>query len=201
MNVSITTDFGELTAKLQGAPTRLQAAIDRGLQQSGKKLTSLVGDAINEKFRQRTGALRKAPEWALVDRGELAIFVRDLAYARVQEEGGTIQGKPWLAIPIEETARRFGITTRAGVRVRARDVKANPGQYGFESTFVAKGVIFGVPVDGKTVRGPGGRWNIVPIFALKSSVTIKGKHYLRDTVTNNTQVIIDQIAKELGQVT
>jgi hypothetical protein len=77
--------------------------------------------------------------------------------------------------------------------VFARDIRDNPGQFGFRGTFVAHGVIFGVPegFSGKRSRGLGGGrgWNIVPIAVLKRSVTIPARPFL--------QPVFEQIEREI----
>jgi hypothetical protein len=80
-------------------------------------------------------------------------------------------------------------------RASAHQVRDNPSAYGFKSTFIPKGkhVIMGVPL--------GASKTIVPLFALKPSVTIPGRHYLETTLTQNWSWIADRLEKITGEAT
>ena len=79
-------------------------------------------------------------------------------YARLLLLGGTVVPKTaqFLTIPLTAAKTASGVT-----RFRARDVIAAPERFGYTGTFFAKRVLFGR-------RGQ----EIVPLFALKSSVRI-----------------------------
>jgi hypothetical protein len=90
-------------------------------------------------------------------------------YGNIQEHGGTVLPKKgqFLAIPLPAMQTRNGVS-----RGSAGDVKANPAAYGFVGTFVRKSVIFGKMEDK----------SIIPLFALKKSVTLPARRYLELTL-------------------
>jgi len=123
-----------------------------------------------------------------------------LPYARQRDLGGTIKGKPWLAIPIRDNLKKYGhnIVTRSGTMgVSAGDINDSPLKYGFESTFIVKGksksplVVMGVPTGGE---------DAVPIFALRKSVTQRGYGYLKDTMRDHAHsYVIEALMEEFGE--
>jgi phage gpG-like protein len=88
----------------------------------------------------------------------------NLAYASIQEHGGTIVPKhvQFLTIPLEAAKTAAGVT-----RYTAREIIENPGIGGFTGTFFAKGILFGKAGS-----------SIEPLFALKSSVTLPARPFL-----------------------
>lgn len=108
-----------------------------------------------------------------------------LSYARIQEYGGVITPKhgQYLAIPLP------AVLTKAGV---ARFKPRQAEQFGYK-TFIAKHIIFGkqggtdsaASALGKSfpdIRGAASSASITPLFALKSSVTIPARPYMRPAV-------------------
>src|ERR1700678_971484 len=98
----------------------------------------------------------------------IARFGSNEDYAEIQEKGGTIHAKNAhnLTIPLEAF-----MTSRGDARGSAHGVIADPGGYGFDSTFFASGVLFGA-------RGTGDEREVTPLFALKPSVTLPARPYL-----------------------
>ena len=106
-------------------------------------------------------------------------------YGRIQELGGTISAKNAanLTIPIGEA-----LTAKGVARFTARDLIANPQQFGFDGTFVAKGVLFG------TIGRLTGQREIVPLFVLKPSVTLPPREPLASALAD----LADQIVAGIG---
>ena len=124
-----------------------------------------------QRMRTRSGRLRSSIRGVLrvKSNGDIEVGgsaggggARPVSYAAIQEEGGTVQGKPWLAIPLGPA------TTPAGV---ARYPRAGLDPTPMHSRKSKDGRLFLFPDDG----GP-------PRYRLVRSVTIRGKHYLRDAV-------------------
>ena len=72
------------------------------------------------------------------------------------------------------------LTGNGVARGTAAQVKANPVAFGFKATFIPKGhdVIMGVPLAAK-------HRTAIPLFALKPSVTIPGRHFIDATLDQN----------------
>jgi hypothetical protein len=162
-----------------GVETHLLGALARNMGNGG-----LIG--------VRTGDLRRAlkmqPPVVTTDGIEGSVYVdpAQVAYGAIQEEGGTVVPKTaqFLAIPLEAMQTGNGVA-----RGTARQVISEPGAFGFSGTFVAKGVIFGKE---------GG--DIIPLFALKSEVTLPGRHYLSETLTQEAAWIEDYADQTLGEL-
>lgn len=150
-----------------GAERVLHAALERaGLRGTREAKLSLTGSG-----KQRTGNLRSSirhavrpsmsgwAEVALVAGGSLG--PTEVAYARMQEEGGTVAPKraQYLSIPVGPLA-----LTPAGVS-RYPSPRAYPGELDFIPT--PRG---GVLVDHETGE---------LVYALVRQVTVKGRHYMR----------------------
>ncbi len=170
----------------------------------GKRLAALlerVGaqlhrDLVNEKLstggilEPRTGNLKRAVFHrveAVTDELQSVGLGADLGvapYARIQESGGTIRPtrSAHLAIPLPAMQTAKGVA-RAG----AAQVIGNPYAFGFDGTFTAKGVIFG--------KLPG---QIVPLFALKDSVTLPARAPFRTTLANRREWIMEQLGTVVG---
>ncbi len=204
MPVGIEIDSAGLEEKLRTSRARIEAALEFGLRESGKALEKKVQEAVRTKMKVRTGRLLGSIGYRMPSKTVLEIGVvtpvdgKVLAYAGVQEFGGTIKGKPWLAIPIQSRTKTNPVLAGGGTKgtsgaggINARDVKRNPGQFGFEGTFVrrrAKGtpIVFG--------KKPSGE--LVALYALRRSVTIKPKGYLIPTVKENLPVVQKFLQKQ-----
>jgi len=196
----ITVDLSSVLDRFEGIEERLEGTVAQSLQNVGLELERQIKVATP----YLSGRLRGSVGSEMVDDSSIEVGVirpKDgsvLKYAAIQEYGGTINGKPWLAIPLG------AMKTEAGVpRARAGTVKSSPGQFGFVSTFILPNrktkKRFGSPIIFGKRGGDGG---IVPLFVLKKSVTIEGKGYVTKTVDTHrrrlTDYIASQIAKALG---
>ena len=184
MRISVEVDAEALRLAMESLKGAITTGVAIGLDRAGQRIENDLKRAAPVK----SGRLRGSLGYRVNNGTELEVgsLTGDTAliYARQVEFGGTIVGKPWLAIPLSS------MKTKAGVGgIRARDVRASPSQFGYSGTFVAKGVVFG-KLPGKTKKG--GK-NIVPLFALKKSVDQKGRPYLIPTVERDLPMIADEI--------
>jgi len=184
MRISVEVDAEVLRLAMESLKGAITTGVAIGLDRAGQRIENDLKRAAPVK----SGRLRGSLGYRVNSGTELEVgsLTGDTAliYARQVEFGGTIVGKPWLAIPLST------MKTKAGVGgIRARDVRASPSQFGYSGTFVAKGVVFG-KLPGKTKKG--GK-NIVPLFALKKSVDQKGRPYLIPTVERDLPMVADEI--------
>lgn len=198
--MGVRIDIGSVVTRFTSVETRLREAVASSLQQVGLELER----QIKVSTPYLSGRLRGSIGNQMIGDSAVEVGVVHpedgsvLRYAAVQEYGGTIDGKPWLAIPLG------AMKTPAGIpRARAAYVRDHPGEFGFESTFVLPNrrstKQFGSPIVFGKRGGDGG---IVPLFVLKHSVTIKGKGYVTKTVDAHrrrlTAYISSNVAKALG---
>ncbi len=119
---------------------------------------------VKDTFRQRTGDFaRSISSEPLLESGE-EISGRtgsNLEYAEIQEEGGEIHAKNVrnLTIPLEAFMTGQGVA-----RGSARDLIANPEEFGYDGTFFSEGILFGKSGD-----------QAEPLFVLKPSVTLPAR--------------------------
>lgn len=180
---------------MTGVLLHLHAAVNRNIGPGG-----LVG--------RRTGNLARAlMELVTVTdegvTGELWPDPAKVAYGAIQEDGGTVipRHAKFLTIPLEAMLTGLGVA-----RGTARQVIESPQAFGYSGTFVAKGVIFGKL--GQTAKGNqhwrrgagGAQTTVIPLFALKSSVTIPGRHYLATTLIQEWAWIADYLETVTGDV-
>ena len=196
--IALTFDDGGLSVNLANAPqvttlqlqkfvtaveTHLLGAVARNMGNGG-----LIG--------VRTGDLRRAlkmqPPQVTTDGIEGSVYVdpAQVPYGGIQEEGGTVIPKTaqFLAIPLEAMQTGNGVA-----RGTAAQVRDEPGAFGFTGTFIAKGVIFGKAGTGKGA-------SIIPLFALKSSVILPGRHFMAETLTQEEAWIEDYAEQTLGEL-
>ena len=107
----------------------------------------------------------------------------NVPYARIHEFGGVIRPKrsKHLTIPINEALTPAGVP-----RYTARQLIASPGVGGFSSTFFAKKTIFGV----RSGRA-------IPVFALVDMVRIKEKRFMRISLAETQQTIIESFRRNI----
>ena len=107
----------------------------------------------------------------------------NVPYARIHEFGGVIRPKrsKHLTIPINEALTPAGVP-----RYTARRLISSPGIGGFERTFSAKKVIFGVR-----------RGRAIPVFALVDMVRIKEKRYMRISLAETQTTIIESFRRNV----
>lgn len=143
---------------------------ERGAQ-AVTRLTYALREEARKKYGEsglhvRTGALKSSIVALPIEREEHCITGKVVAgqklrYARIQEYGGTIKPKKakFLAIPLN------AVKTAAGV---ARFSPREAAAAGYPHTFVRSGVLFGKQGD-----------QVVPLFALRRSVTLPARPYMR----------------------
>lgn len=165
---------------------RQQAAV-RGLTRAAEalrthiKLRKLSGEPLHA----RTGQLRGSVSYRVETRtdGVLARIGPHVPYARIQEFGGTIRPRrgQFLTIPL-----RAAMTAAGATRFTARAIISSPSIGGFEGTFFRDHILFGK-------RGK----QAVPLFVLKRSVTIPARSYLRSSLRESRQAIINTVLGEI----
>jgi hypothetical protein len=181
----------QLEAKAKVGPTLLAA-----LERVGARLHR---DIVNEKLsgggilEPRTGNLKRAVFHRVEAVSDTLASVGlgfDLSiapYGRIQELGGVITPKigAALAIPLEAMQTAKGVA-----RGTAREVKDNPEAFGYTGTFIRKGVIFGrLSLYGKLTKDQArlAEGNIVPLFVLKTSVTLEAREPMQSTLANDAE--------------
>lgn len=140
-----------------------QAVVGLQYELQGSIRRQLSGSLL----KNRSGNLRNSfvPGSVSVEGASISGAVgSNLVYARIQNMGGQINPKNAqnLTIPLSAVMTASGVA-----RYSARDIISNPGAAGFTATFFRKGILFGK-------RGN----EIVPLFSLKKSVTLRGRHYI-----------------------
>lgn len=131
--------------------------------------------------------------------GELWPDEAKVAYGAIQEDGGTVIPKTsrFLTIPLEAMLTGVGVA-----RGTARQVIDEPEAFGFAGTFFAKGMLFG-RLGGRArgrQRGSSSQGSVIPLFALKTSVTIPGRHYLSTTLIQEWSWIADYLETVTGDI-
>lgn len=73
------------------------------------------GESPSNKLQRRSGALASSIRFRMVGRGfrSQGIGFTTSRYARIQELGGVVRGRPWLSIPLPDTLTSSGRTIRA----------------------------------------------------------------------------------------
>jgi hypothetical protein len=189
----------DLQVQLQQASATTQLAFQKAMRDitayAHRILAQNMGDGGF--IGVRTGMMRRAiKEEVTVDAsGMTGRVYLDPAMGRyfdIQETGGTIMptNAQFLTIPLAAMLTGSGVA-----RGTARDVFATPQAFGFQSTFIAHGVIFGVETGGAKALG-----TVVPLFALKASVTIPGTHYLQQTLDQILGWIQQRLEDATGEV-
>lgn len=178
INISVTQD-GSPADRLSGVRT----AAFEALRDWGPRLQRYVADTKITSggiLEPRTGNLRRSLFSRYEESGDQAVTTvgADLGvavYARIQEYGGTVTGQAHkLTIPVGEA-----LTDKGVARFTAPEVIANPQSFGFDSTFSAKGIIFG------RIGKITGQAQILPLFILKDSVTLPPREYLSSSLDEN----------------
>jgi len=160
------------------------------LMVEGKLKDNISGNYL----KVRSGHLRSSIG-SLVSEGEGTLRINvgsgirqgeRVKYANILETGGTIvptKGR-FLTIPLNAAK------TNAGVgRFTAAEVRAGATQY--TSSFINKGIIFGII---------GKKGKPIPLFILKTSVSIPAKYWMSKTVVDSTQETVDTILKTIDEV-
>jgi len=199
--MDIQIDDRQATATIGYAGAHAMPNIVAAMGTIGRQLHRVAADKMGEGgiLGVRTGTLRRALFDQVTQTGTAAAEVRigvDLGkapYGRIQELGGTITPKTaaHLAIPLEAMLTANGVA-----RGTAREVIADPFAFGFSGTFTAKNVIFGkVGLPGSGVH------EILPLFALKDSVTLPAREYLKSTFESQRDFILSTLQNAVSEAT
>jgi hypothetical protein len=184
-------------ARFENASDVIYRNVLQTMRGIGQRLTAgvmqkLRGDVLG----YRTGNLGRSIGYVVeaneTDRSITTRVTQDSSkaiYGRIQDKGGEIRpvNGSMLTIPLEAAKTGNGVA-----RFTAKQVRDNPADFGYKSTFVAKGVIFGVK-PGKAIKGQRGV-NYVPLFALKPMVRLPARPYMQPTLDEQ----LDQIRREIA---
>lgn len=207
-------DADRLRALFTGAQARMKAAILSSLEQVGRKLEA----EAKKRAPVSAGILRSSIAHQVSEAGILEVGIltapggNPLVYGRIQDLGGTVKGNPWLTIPLD------AMKTKAGVgAIRAREAGVRfPGGTFFQMSRKGNLILFGKL--GRTAKGrqrtkgfnraagdgvgppSRERSSIVPLFVLKSQVTIKGNRYLTGAVADNLEFAASFIGQRVAAV-
>lgn len=170
--------FDKLPAKIRDRVGT--KALTRGslILESHIRAQKLSGQSL----RVRSGRLRSSITHRIAkENNDLVARVgTNVIYAKIHEYGGTIKPKhaQHLTIPLDAAMTPSGVA-----RYKARDLISQPSIGGFKRTFFRNKVLFGVKHNGR----------VVPVFALKKSVTIKEKRFMRDSLKEKARQIILEV--------
>lgn len=186
LEITLQPNAASLAVNYAKTPDVIGATVLSALRTIGGGMFSYIlreklqGDPLN----RRSGMLGRALFYQVAIDGQDAVLTigadgAKAPYARAQEYGATITAKNAqnLAIPLEAARTANGVA-----RITARRFMDDPGELGFERAFIAKGVIFGA--NGK---------DITPVFALKPSVTLPERSYIRSGVRERQEWILAQL--------
>lgn len=187
----------DLAAELRGAPERALAALTREVRKAGLRAEGAARENVGARLRVRTGALRRSVQADLVDEGQGTLLLRlraghgtrELPYARIQEEGGTVRPRGrFLAIPWPG-----GPALTAGGVGRYASPRDVPGLRFVPTRGGAGGML--IKDQGK---GRGARTTIW--YLLVRQVQIRGVRYLGDAVDQERAVLADRLAEAVSVV-
>lgn len=144
-----------------------------------RTLGQTLRNELKMKIPKRTGRAQRAI-FARFDRvrdqNDIAILVggnvSKAPHLKTLEEGATIKPKraKMLAIPIGRAANKHGVA-----KFTARQLKENPGAFGFASTWVRNDVVLGETFGGK----------VEPLFALRKSITFPRRGIVKNFRKSN----------------
>ena len=191
--IDVSTNAASVSVRYTDAPKLVATTVVQTFRRIG---AGLQRHAVREKLNgqvleRRTGTLARAlfSQIWLDGKDAVLTFGADKAKAKgaaIQEYGGTIRPThaQHLAIPLDAARTAKGVA-----RLSAREFIAHPESLGFESTFVNKRrtAIMGV-------RGG----EAEPVFALKTSVTLPARSYLRSTVDDKRAWILAQLGGDVA---
>lgn len=184
----------ELIKRIDALPQKIKERVGvKALNESGR----LLANHIQSKLRRggvlnvRSNRLRRSIGYVVERAGDnlQARVGTNVVYARIHEFGGTITARRamFLTIPLRAALQPAGV-----VRFSARNVIKNPLAFGYDATFFSDGVLFGV-------RGAKTRSTSIPLFALKRSVRIPARPYMRPALAEKRDEIIQTISDEVGK--
>lgn len=204
-NLSVNTNAGTVSVRYADAPKLVSSTASKVMQRIGLRLhahlvkVKLRGGAIGV----RTGNLSRSAFYRVELHGDTEIVTRiglavsKAKYARVQEEGGTIRptGSRYLTIPIGAA-----LTGKGVARFSARELIANPGNFGYLDTFFHRQILFGVKERRRRGEAVGGYGSIEPLFVLKSSVTLRPRRMVAGTLVDNLGVIREELGLGIDDI-
>lgn len=213
--MEIQVDDKGIIMRLDQAPQVSGKALRNAFRRIGQKYeTTIKGEFLSgQLLTPRTGTGRRSIFHRIEtdatggETGDIvAVVGADLGtarYMRLQALGGIIRPKrgQYLAIPIGEAKTGNGVP-----RFSARDLISDPGAYGYDSTFIAKNIIFGVKgrfrrgtVEGQRVSvRQGSVGTAIPLFVLRTSVTIPARNYLI-AATERLKPFVREEADKIGE--
>ena len=193
--IEVTSDAAAVSIGYAEAPRLVSSTIVKVLTKIGAGLVSWVKTRklTGQILQRRTGSLSRAIFSRLGLDGQSAVLylgadASKAPGARVQEYGGDIHAKrsKFLTIPVGKNLTGNGV-----MRVSPREFIANPSALGFASSFVnrRRTAIMGVTRGGRAE----------PVFALKTSVKVPERSYLRSTITDRRDWILDELGVATGE--
>lgn len=193
------TEATEAARKLGATPaivrSRLLNTMSFAINDLANQIKAAVAGPI---LNVRSGRLRRSiqPRGVSISGDSLigVVSSEDVIYFPPQEYGATITPKnaKFLTIPLD------AMKTQTGTRGTARDVIGSPGSYGFTGTFFRNGVLFGTQAISGRRRG-GSLPGIVPLFVLKSSVTLPERAPFRQTLLSFEPEFKNRMQQSLAQ--
>lgn len=184
----------------KGIPSRFKsggAEVRRAIRRELEFAQLLLRDSMvvhaKEKLTRHTGNLFNFVIEPVVSHGGRMGYSgrvgSPMIYAPIQEYGGTIHAKNWphLAIPLK--AIKTELRTQA--RATARNVIANPGAFGFSSTFYRSSsqIIFGRSSEGTK-----------PLFKLQESVTLPARPYAQPAINEVAPVFEAKMESAIAEI-
>ncbi len=196
--ITLTFNDGGMQVNLAQAPQVIGVQLQKWMTLTLAHLHGAVNRNISKGglIGRRTGTLSRALlELVTVTGdgvvGELWPDPAKAPYGAIQEEGGTIVPKTAQALTIPLAAM---LTANGVARGTARQVRDNPGAFGYAATFIPKGhhVIMG--------KALGKGASVIPLFALVTSVILPARHYLATTLVQEWPWIADQLEAITGDI-
>jgi hypothetical protein len=179
---------------------RVPAGVRREVANTIKRLQYALVNAIRATYltaglHSRTGGLIGSIQPGTFEegdaeiRGTVVVGGGDVNYARAQEYGATIEAKnvQFLTIPLDAAKTGMGVG-----RWSARTIISDPSQGGFTGTFFKHNVLFGREA-GNDVP--------VPLFALRRSVTLPSRAFVRPAVNEMLPEIRSQLEQAVQRGT
>jgi hypothetical protein len=113
----------------------------------------------------------------------MGIVGSPLRQMKLHELGGTITGKPWLRIPTRASQTAAGVDRLAGVSART----------------IAGGFIFRSKAANLWIAARQGA-NLVLLYLLRRSVTLRARHIFRDSLRRMTPFIRAEFKSAVGRI-
>jgi hypothetical protein len=174
-SVKITSNVGEVFESIVGS---LRTQVRNGMLKASEYAAGALRRQIKGEFKTRTGGLARSFKATIQQErktGEISGGAfSDLGRAPVQNDGGVIKPKnrQYLAVPISQKAKRtVGLWPRHWAKGKLFLIKSKAGNL--------------------LLAEKSGRRGLVLHYALKRSVTIKGRHYIEAAASAVDQVVRD----------